>query len=148
MIRRAVPDDVQGVRECAEKAYQRYVARLGRTPVPVTADFAAQIAAGHVYVDADEAGEVQGFIVFYPKERHMFLENVAVLPEVGGQGIGRGLIEYCEAAARRTGMAAVHLYTNEVMTENLEMYPHMGYIEFARRPDDGFNRVYFEKRLD
>lgn len=148
MIRRAVPDDVQGVRECAEKAYQRYVVRMGRTPAPVTADFAAQIAAGHVYVDIDDVGQIQGFIVFYPKERHMFLENVAVLPEVGGQGIGRALIEYCETEARRQGMAAVHLYTNEVMTENLEMYPHMGYIEFARRREDGFNRVYFEKRLD
>lgn len=148
MIRRAVEGDVLGVRECAEKAYQRYVARLGRTPAPVTADFAGQIAAGHVYVDVDEADQVQGFIVFYPREPHMFLENVAVLPEAGGQGIGRGLIEYCETEARREGLAGVHLYTNEVMTENLEMYPHMGYIEFARRREDGFNRVYFEKRLD
>lgn len=148
MIRRAVPDDLQDVRECAEKAYQRYVARMGRTPAPVTADFAAQIAAGQVHVATDDDARLEGFIVFYAKERHMFLENVAVLPQVEGQGIGKALITYCETEARREGLAAVHLYTNEVMTENLEMYPHMGYIEFARRREEGFSRVYFEKRLD
>ncbi|GAA5233327.1 GNAT family N-acetyltransferase [Verticiella sediminum] len=148
MIRIAVDSDASQVRECAEQAYQRYVSVMGRKPAPMLADFAAQIAEDKVYVATDEAGQVQGFIVFYPKERHMFLENVAVLPEFAGQGLGRLLIEFCEDEARRQGMGAVHLYTNELMTENLAMYPHMGYVEFGRRQDDGFNRVYFEKRLN
>jgi len=33
------------------------------------------------------------------------------------------------------------------MTENLSIYPHLGYIEVDRREEDGFSRVYFEKRL-
>lgn len=44
-------------------------------------------------------------------------------------------------------MEAVHLYTNEKMVENLAIYPRLGYAETGRRHEDGFNRVYFEKRL-
>ncbi len=148
MIRLAVAGDASRVRECAEKAYQRYIAAMGRKPAPMLADFDAQIAEGKVHVATDDTGLIQGFIVFYPRDWHMFLENVAVHPAFGGQGLGRELIEFCEDEGRRQGLAAVHLYTNELMTENLTMYPKMGYVEFARRPDEGFNRVYFEKRLD
>jgi hypothetical protein len=44
-------------------------------------------------------------------------------------------------------MNAVHLYTNEKMTDNLSIYPKLGYVEVARRTENGFNRVYFEKSL-
>ena len=37
--------------------------------------------------------------------------------------------------------------TNEKMTENLTLYPRLGYCEVARRTEDGFNRVYFQKTL-
>jgi hypothetical protein len=33
------------------------------------------------------------------------------------------------------------------MTENLSIYPRLGYVEVARRSEDGFNRVFFEKQL-
>ncbi len=37
--------------------------------------------------------------------------------------------------------------TNEKMSQNLSIYPHLGYVETGRRIEDGFNRVYFEKKL-
>ena len=33
------------------------------------------------------------------------------------------------------------------MTENLELYPRLGYREVDRREEDGFSRVFFRKRL-
>ena len=33
------------------------------------------------------------------------------------------------------------------MTENLELYPRLGYREIDRRLDQGFQRVFFSKRL-
>lgn len=51
-------------------------------------------------------------------------------------------------AARRLELAAVHLYTNERMIDNLSIYPRLGYVEVERRLEDGFKRVFFEKRLD
>lgn len=147
MIRPAQPSDEAAIKACAEQAYARYVPLIGRKPAPMIADFATQIAAGKVYVATDEHGGFQGFIVFYAEDAHMLLENVAVLPRAAGRGLGKALIGFCEETARQRGMNAVHLYTNEKMTENLSIYPKLGYVEVARRREDGFNRVYFEKSL-
>jgi hypothetical protein len=40
------------------------------------------------------------------------------------------------------------LYTNEVMTENLAIYAHLGYRETSRAEQDAYHRVFMEKRLD
>jgi ribosomal protein S18 acetylase RimI-like enzyme len=146
MIRQANPSDEAAIRNCAEQAYRRYVPVIGRKPAPMVADFAVQIDAGHVHV-ASDGDTFQGFIVFFPKGDHILLENVAVLPSAAGRGIGRSLIGFCEEEARRRGFATVRLYTNEKMVENLSFYPRLGYAEVARRTEDGFNRVYFEKRV-
>jgi ribosomal protein S18 acetylase RimI-like enzyme len=147
MIRQAEANDEPAIRDCAEQAYARYVPLMGRKPAPMLADFAAQIAAGKVYVAADDEDALQGFIVFYAEDGHIHLENVAVLPRAAGRGIGRALIGFCEYAARQRSLNAVHLYTNETMTDNLTIYSRLGYVEVARRTKDGFNRVYFEKIL-
>ncbi|WP_414898027.1 GNAT family N-acetyltransferase [Rhodovulum sp. YEN HP10] len=147
MIRQAVADDEPKIRECAELAYARYVALIGRKPAPMNADFAGQIGAGQVYVSTTDEGDFQGFIVFYAEGEHVLLENVAVLPASAGRGIGKALVAFCENEARTSGKRAVHLYTNENMEENLSIYPRLGYSEVARRSEDGFNRVYFEKSL-
>lgn len=147
MIRQAVGGDADAIRRCAAEAYGRYVPRIGRKPAPMMANFVEQIAARQVHVAVDGNDDVLGFIAFYPKDDHVFLEGVAVFPHAAGRGIGKALIAYCEAAASAQGIGAVHLYTNEKMTENLLIYPRLGYTEVDRRTEDGFNRVYFVKRL-
>jgi ribosomal protein S18 acetylase RimI-like enzyme len=147
MIRKAVAVDETAIRDCAERAYRRYVAAIGRKPAPMLADYASQIAADKVHVAVDETGELAGFIVFFPVAGRMFLENVAVQPAASGRGIGKSLIRFCEDDARRLGLGAVHLYTHEKMTDNLSLYPRLGYVEVDRRTEDGFNRVYFVKDL-
>lgn len=44
-------------------------------------------------------------------------------------------------------MQAVQLYTNEMMADNLLIYPRLGYANVGQRTEDGFKRVYFEKLL-
>ena len=75
----------------------------------------------------DDQASFQGFIVFYAKEGYFLLENVAVLPNAAGRGVGKALISFCEDAARQYGVNAVHLYTNKKMTDNLSIYPRLGY---------------------
>ena len=116
----------------------------------MVADFRAHQQAGHLYVFHEEqhsaaGSSLAGYIVFYPRDDHMHLENVAVMPDRQGAGIGRQLIAFCEATAQDLGLGAVELYTNEKMTENLRLYPELGYVETSRRSEDGFNRVYFRK---
>ncbi len=146
-IRAASAGDLKAIEECARASYAIYIERIGKKPAPMVADFASRIEQGRVYVAVSSEGNSQGFIVFFPKGENMFLENVAVLPEFQGEGIGRQLIGFCESEARRLGRAAVELYTNEKMSENLEMYPKLGYEEICRKLEDGFKRVYFYKRF-
>ena len=147
MIRKAVADDEAAIQECADKAFSGYISLIGRQPAPMTADFSAQIAAGQIYVVLNDGGNLLGYIAFFPQGNHMNLDSIAVLPAAAGRGIGKKLITFCEAEARRLGLEAVHLYTNEMMTANLSIYPRLGYVEVDRRTDEGFNRVFFQKKL-
>lgn len=151
-IRQAIPSDEAAIRACAKAAYQRYVAVIGREPAPMVADFAAQIAARQIHVAVNEDGVLLGFVVCFAKQDrqtgdHMFLENIAVSPDAAGHGIGKALMAFCEDQARQTGLDEVRLYTKEKMVENLSIYPHLGYEETDRRQEDGFNRVFFKKKL-
>lgn len=147
MLRKAVEDDEPSIRACARAAYSPYVAAIGREPAPMRADFAARIAAGRIQIAIDEGENLLGFIDFVRRGDCMLLESVAVRPEARGRGIGKSLIRFCEDEARRAGLDAVRLYTNEKMTDNLSIYPRLGYQEVGRRTQDGFDRVFFEKRL-
>nr|WP_280652810.1 GNAT family N-acetyltransferase [Jannaschia formosa] len=118
---------------------------IGREPAPMTADYAARIARGTVWVDM--AGELRGFVVFHPDGSDMLLETVATHPDHVGRGIGLALIAFCEAEARRRGSRAVRLYTNAAMARNLTLYPRLGYALDGRREEDGFARVFFRKDL-
>jgi ribosomal protein S18 acetylase RimI-like enzyme len=134
------------IEHCARAAYEKYVARIGKEPAPMVADFAALIGKGQVRVAVEDGG-VAGFIVYYPRGDHLHLENVAVLPARQGAGIGTALVRHVEDAARRQGIAAVELYTNETMTENLGYYPRLGYRELGRWEEDGFDRFFFRKEI-
>lgn len=145
-IRPALETDLADIQSCARKAYAKYVRRMGREPAPIHADFASQVAKGCVDVATCEA-RFAGYVVFYPEDDHVHLENIAVLPEYSGRGVGKRMLLHVERAARESGYEAVELYTNEAMTENLTMYPKIGYVEVGRRREAGFNRVFFRKQV-
>jgi len=145
-LRKATASDCNDVKTCAAEAYARYVPRIGRKPAPIFADFTAQIDAGQVHV-AEADGAFAGFIVLYPRNDHIHVENVAIYPAVQGRGLGKALLAFAEAEAKRQGFAAIELYTNAMMIENQRFYPRLGYIETGRRDEDGFARVYYRKDL-
>lgn len=145
-IRQAVRSDLDQIQACAQAAYRMYVERIGRAPAPMVADFDASIEAGELYVSEID-GQLGGFVVFYARSDHLHLENVAVSPAFQQRGIGRKLIEFVEQKALADGYRRVELYTNAKMTENLGLYPRLGYQQFDRRLEDGFDRVYFKKDL-
>jgi GNAT superfamily N-acetyltransferase len=62
-------------------------------------------------------------------------------------GVGKALLEFAEAEARRLGYDSIHLSTHEKMTENQALYARIGYREYDRRVEDGYSRVYMRKRL-
>lgn len=146
IIRPALAEDGNRIRDVAQLAYSKYIQRIGQAPAPMVADFESQIKEQWVKVACCNS-VIAGFVVFYPRDDHMHLENVAVRPQFAGKGIGKQLINHVENVALQQGRVAVELYTNEAMTENLAFYPRMGYVEIARKRQNGFNRVFFRKEI-
>ena len=52
-----------------------------------------------------------------------------------------------ESEARARGLAAVELYTNEVMTENVPFYAALGYDVVGWGEEAGYQRIFFRKTL-
>jgi N-acetylglutamate synthase-like GNAT family acetyltransferase len=145
-IRRGSEEDVPAIEGIVRAAYQHYIARIGKPPGPMTDDYHAQVVAGNVWVLVLDH-EIVGIVVLVPEADSMLLENVAIAPEKQRLGLGRRLIEFAEARARQCGYRKIHLYTNELMHENLAWYSRLGYQETSRRLDSGFNRVFMSKPI-
>jgi GNAT superfamily N-acetyltransferase len=145
-VRLAGHGDAETLRRIAVVAYEPYVARIGRAPAPMTADYAQAVRDRQAWV-AVEDGQPVGFVVLVDEPGYLLLENVAVLPAAQGHGIGGRLLSLAEQHARSLGRSEIRLYTNEAMTENLAYYPRRGYTETHRAEQDGFRRVFFRKLL-
>ena len=112
----------------------------------MTQDYAKVIREHRVTV-AESHGKISGVLVLAVTEEGFLLENVAVDPSHHGKGLGRTLLEFAEAEARQQGFKSIYLYTHEKMTENQALYARIGYVEFDRRTENGFARVYMRKSL-
>ncbi|MGQ0677162.1 MAG: GNAT family N-acetyltransferase [Rhodospirillales bacterium] len=145
-IRKAGASDEAAVLALIRRAYAKYVPRIGREPAPMTGDYGAAIEAGRCWV-LDGAGRLSGVLVMRPKDGGWFVDTVGVDPADQGKGVGRALMEFAEAEALRNGFGAVRLYTNAKMAENMPFYRGLGYEIAERRVEDGFDRVFFLKRL-
>ena len=145
-IRRAVDADAEGVAACVNAAYQHYVARNGKVPGPMRDDYGAVIRQRETYV-AFIDHTIVGVLVLDRTEEGFLLENIAVLPGLQKTGVGRALLELAERAAAQQGYTSIYLYTQDVMTENQALYARIGYAEYARRTEEGLNRVYMRKRF-
>lgn len=148
-IRRGEMSDAEVMSQIAEAAYAQYVEAIGRAPAPMTADYAKHMQDDHCLValsDGDQQSMAVGFVVIVERSDGYWIETVAVLPEFTGQGIGAKLVEAAEAFVA-TSADVVQLYTNVKMTRNVSWYPRLGYREVDRRREQGFDRVFFHKKL-
>jgi GNAT superfamily N-acetyltransferase len=145
-VRKANPADLPRISAIVAAAYAPYTRRIGRPAAPVTADYPGAVAGGEVWV-AESDGVVAGLLVLVAKPDHLLLENVAVDPAAQGTGVGARLVATAEEQAAELGLAEIRLYTNVAMIENLAYYPRRGYVETHRGRENGFERVYFSKRI-
>ncbi len=140
-IRGATADDAAPMRAIARAAYAKYVPRIGREPSPMVADYQAAVAANQAVV-IEAAGRIRGYMIAWPEPDAYFIENIGVDPDYQGGGLGRCLIDHAVSQADRLGLPALRLYTNALMSENLAMYAHIGFVETHRTLEKGFHRVY------
>src|SRR5215469_10509145 len=143
-LRRATPGDLPAIRALIDAAYARYLSRMDKPPAPMSRDYAASVGAGTTWVTGCPLTDV---LTLYPRDEHMYVENIAVDPGAQGRGLGRALMEFAEREAARRRLSRMALVTHEAMTENQAIYARLGYVEIERRSEDGYRRIYMEKPL-
>ena len=57
------------------------------------------------------------------------------------------MIRFAEEQTISNGLREIRLFTNVLMTENLDYYSKLGYREYDRRTEDGYARVFMKKTL-
>lgn len=145
-IRLATQADEAVFREIAEASFAKYLERMDRKPFPMLDDYGTHINAGHAWVLEDIDG-IEGYVVLIPQNDCLMLDTIAVRPKCQHSGYGRALVAFAENKARGMGWNRITVYTNEAMLENLAWYPALGYSEYDRRVENGYNRVFFQKYL-
>jgi ribosomal protein S18 acetylase RimI-like enzyme len=110
-------------------------------------NYPARIADGWVSVAEDSTSNIAGIIVLIPGSDHLLLDNIAVQPDCQGQGFGRVLMKFAEREAKHLGYTRICLYTHEKMTENIDLYRRIGFVETGRGQQGGYDRVFMVKDL-
>lgn len=84
-------------------------------------------ADGRSWVAVDDTGEVAGYTLVDVVDGCAHVDQISVLPDRQGRGIGRALVETVRAWAAQTGRRAVMLTTFDHVPWNRPLYEHLGF---------------------
>ena len=146
-IRSAVLADAASIRALTRTAYAKWVALIGREPLPMQADYERAVSEHTIdllIVDGVLAGLVETIL----RPDHTWIENVAVAPEQQGRGFGRLLLAHAERRAIHAGRPEIRLLTNQAFAANLELYARRGYTVNRTEPFRGGTTVHMSKRIE
>ncbi|MEP6623646.1 MAG: GNAT family N-acetyltransferase [Acidimicrobiia bacterium] len=89
-------------------------------------ELVAYVNDGRSWV-ATEADAILGYVVVDRVGRAAHVEQVSVVPEAQGRGIGRRLMDQAHSWARTQGFDAITLTTFRDVSWNAPLYAHLGY---------------------
>ena len=145
-MRRATPDDAPAIAALTRAAYTKWVAIIGREPLPMQADYAEALSR-HRF-DLEECdGRLIALIETVADGDHLLIVNLAVSPAAQGEGLGSRLLGFAEQLAADSGFRGLRLYTNKLSVENIRFYERRG---FTKEREATFNVgvvVYMTKSL-
>jgi N-acetylglutamate synthase-like GNAT family acetyltransferase len=146
VLRPATEADVAAITDLVDAAYGPYVERIGMRPGPMDEDYREVVRYLQVTV-AESEGALVGVLVLGTTPDGFLIHNVAVHPAHRGEGLGRALLELAESEARKAGFDSIYLFTHEGLLESRALYERIGYVEYERRPLEGFSLVFMRKAL-
>jgi ribosomal protein S18 acetylase RimI-like enzyme len=145
-FRSATSADAEKVTALVMAAYGHYPEQIGMVPRPMTDDY-AQVITNYQVTVVESHQTIVGGIVLAVTDEGFLIDNVAVDPSYRGKGLGKALLEFAEAEARRAGFDSIYLYTHEKMKENIALYSRIGFVEYDRRSQGEFSLVYMRKQF-
>ncbi len=146
MTRRATRDDLDTILRLEETSFRSDRMKresLRRLLASPTALFLVE----------EEDGVVLGYVLLLLRSasRRARLYSVAVDPDARRHGVGRGLVEAAEKAARELGLEEIRLEIRSDNEASKRLFSSRGYEPFRTIEDyyeDGMNAVRYRKRLD
>ena len=90
------------------------------------ADLSVYIATGRCWIAAED-DEIVGYLLVDEVDGNAHIEQVSVVPEHQGRGIGRRLINAVEEWAQARGAPALTLTTFTDVPWNRPLYEHLGF---------------------
>ncbi|MGY4711755.1 GNAT family N-acetyltransferase [Mycolicibacterium sp. CBM1] len=145
-FRSAASADARAIASLTDRAYARWVAVIGRKPLPMQVDYAAAVGA-HRFDGVWDSDELVGVVETTPEDDSLLIVNVAVDPGWQGRGVGRWLLAYAEQLAVAAGFRRIRLYTNVLFEVNIALYASVGYAEERREAMNGGTVVHMVKEL-
>lgn len=129
-VRATRVDEGEALREIERRAGQRFhevglpeVAAAEPTSVDELAHYAA---AGRSWTVVDAHDAPLGYVIVDIVDGQTHIEQISVLPEYQGNGLGRALCAHVGGWTRRHGMKAITLTTFAAVPWNQPLYEHLG----------------------
>lgn len=130
-IRAATPNDGAALREIERRAGERF-REIGLDAVaddePMSIEVLAAYADdGRSWVVVDGDGVPRGYLLVDIVDGAAHVEQVSVVPEWQGRGVGRALLDRAERWAVAAGRTALTLTTFSEVPWNRPLYEHLGF---------------------
>jgi GNAT superfamily N-acetyltransferase len=146
-IRPAVLADAGRIRDLTRAAYAKWVAPIGREPLPMQTDYERAVVERTIDLLLED-GALAGLIETILRPDHLWIENVAVAPERQGRGYGRLLLAHAEKRAVEAERFEIRLLTNQAFAANLALYAKLAYTIERTEPFRGGTMVHLSKRIE
>ena len=149
-LRLAGPDDAPTLGRLLHRFDREYEQKTPEAET-LARHYATLLAEGELVALLGWKGP-DGFVQFrlrrshYTGEPDAYIEELYVVPERRGEGLGRSLLEAAIDAARERGATHVELTTSEDDTEARGLYESAGFTNREGRPD-GPVMLYYERDL-
>ncbi|MBF5046283.1 GNAT family N-acetyltransferase [Aggregicoccus sp. 17bor-14] len=142
-LREAGAADAPALARLLREAFEEFRGRLDppSSAHGKTAEAVLRELAGGGALIADVQGAPVGCVFFHPKEDHVYLDRLAVLPAFRGAGVGAALMDAVEAGAE--GLGAVRLSVRLALTEQQRYYARRGYVFHAHGTHAGYDEPTF-----
>jgi predicted N-acetyltransferase YhbS len=146
-IRTATEADIPVIVQCVNEAFEGYIPAVGKKPAPMLLDYRKVIQEDFAFVAVVD-GTVGGIAsVRDTNDDYMWLDVLAVFRKHKGLGLGKALIRHAEALIVENGKPECRIYTNAKFEDSIEIYKYLGYAEYQRKHEDGYDRVFLKRAL-
>jgi GNAT superfamily N-acetyltransferase len=126
-MRRGATDDLSALLALQRAAYARNGEITGRTPIPLTWDYAAALRDWECWL-VDGPGRLDGALLLHPRDADLYVESISVHPDAQASGLGRRLLAFADERARELGRGTLRLLTNAKLARNVDWYLAKGYV--------------------